>query len=228
MNSTNSVYEVHSLKVRSEKFINYCYVIVDKRTKKAALIDPAWEKDRIQGLIDHLNVELTFILLTHSHHDHVNLVDEMVQEYKCRVYILHQEVTYYRFFCENLVLLTENSLLMLGDTEIQVIHTPGHTLGSACFLLEDCIFTGDTIFIEGCGVCDTDGGNPLEMYHTIQRLKKLIHLETSIYPGHCFGKEPGHSFECLLRNNIYFHFKSEEQFVRFRMRKISSEVLKFR
>ncbi|WP_268964163.1 MBL fold metallo-hydrolase, partial [Paenibacillus sinensis] len=80
---------------------------------------------------------------------------------------------------------------MLGDTQITCILTPGHTYGSACYLTSDHLFTGDTVFIEGCGLCDTVGGDPEQMFHSIQRIKSAINPMVQIFPGHSYGKNPG-------------------------------------
>jgi len=215
MNSFN-IYQLH---LQSMYFKNYCYIIIDKATNLAAIIDPAWELATIEELLKKLNANLVTILLTHSHFDHVNLVKPLLKKYNPKVVMSTTEIDYYKFTCPNLTPIQDGDTLKLGNTDIKCLLTPGHTVGGTCFLLSDCLFTGDTIFTEGCGVCNTDGGSPEEMYASIQMIKKTITPNTFIYPGHSYGKAPGQPLSHLFKENIYFHIDKLEYFIDFRMRK---------
>ncbi|MEQ7053654.1 MBL fold metallo-hydrolase [Paenibacillaceae sp. P-4] len=221
-------YQVYQFKVRRYPFINYCYLVVDVATKQCLLIDPAWEPVTIEQAIANLGVDLVYVLLTHSHKDHVDLAEWFAVGHHAEVCMLHEEISYYRFSCTNLKSLQDGERLWLGETEIRTLHTPGHTIGSACYLLEDCLFTGDTIFIEGCGTCDTDGGDASAMYDSIQRIKREVPPRARIYPGHSYGKEPGYPLSYLLQNNIYFQISNKEQLVKFRMRRNQDHLLHFK
>lgn len=214
----SSTYQVHALKVGNRHIINNIYLIVDQVTRQAAVVDPAWEMSKIAGLIDSLEVDLTTILLTHSHDDHVNLVEPLVRRYNPQVYMSRQEIEYYRFTCSSLHALDDFSTIHLGMTSITCLLTPGHTAGSACYLLSDSLFAGDTIFIEGCGVCDSLGGDPEAMYESVQKVKTWVRPSVRVYPGHSFGRQPGRPMSELLQHNVYFHLDKKEQFVKFRMR----------
>ena len=208
-------------------FKNYCYIIIDTTTNFTALIDPAWELSTIEEFLKKINANLVTILLTHSHFDHVNLVKPLLKEYDPQVIMSAKEIDYYKFTCRNLTPIENGDSLKLGNTDIKCLLTPGHTAGSTCFLLSDSLFTGDTIFTEGCGSCNTDGGSPEEMYSSIQMIKNTVLPDTFIYPGHSYGKTPGHSLSYLLKENIYFHIDKLEHFISFRMRKNQNNLLDF-
>jgi glyoxylase-like metal-dependent hydrolase (beta-lactamase superfamily II) len=96
--------------------------------------------------------------------------------------------------------------------------TPGHTAGGVCYLIENNLFSGDTLFAEGCGYCSGRGADPRAMFHSLQLLKRTIAPQTLVFPGHSYGQLPGQTFGSLLKNNIYLAFDDERKFVQFRMR----------
>lgn len=201
MNQTHHVYQ---LKVRFLNIINFTYFIIDEKTKQTAVIDPAWELPKIESVLQTLNGNLTTILLTHSHFDHTNLVNPLLNKYNPQVFLSSKEIDFYNYKCKNLNLVNQNDSIKLGKTEICCLLTPGHTIGSTCYLLSDSLFTGDTIFIEGCGICNTFGGNPEQMFDSIQEIKNTIDPHVKIFPGHSYGKDPGYPLNYLLKENIYF------------------------
>lgn len=213
-------YDVYVLRVAARDIVNYCYLIVDRSTKKAAIVDPAWRLEVITLALERLGAQLTMILLTHSHDDHVNLVNALSQLYQPAVYMTRQEIEYYNYDSPSLHSLEDYSSIRLGNTSVTCLLTPGHTAGSCCYLLSDSIFTGDTIFIEGCGICNLPGGNADAMFDSVQKIKMWVHNNVQVYPGHSFGKPPGARFSSLLEDNIYFLIYDRESFVKFRMRKI--------
>jgi len=221
-------YQIRPVKVHWGFFKNFSYLITDLATTATALVDPSWEFARINSVISEFQLNLTTILLTHSHIDHVNLVEAFVKRYHPKVYISGKESEYYKFKSPNLSLLQDNDQISLGRTLITCLETPGHSVGSMCFLLPEDLFTGDTVFIEGCGMCRTPGGDPREMYHSIQRIKETVPPEVKIYPGHSYGKAPGYPLSYLLAENSYFKFESEEAFVDYRMRPHQKRLFNFK
>ena len=129
-----------------------------------------------------------------------------------------QEINRYQFRCSNLTPLDEQDRIPIGSGNVTPILTPGHTCGSMCFLFEGNLFTADTLFAEGCGICFAEGSNPAELFHSIQKLKAMIPPETRILPGHSYGLPPGQPFSRLLNQNIYLQFEKEEDFIAYRMR----------
>lgn len=221
-------YDLHVLRVGSLSMINYCYIIVDRESREAAVVDPAWDSRLIVGKVEELGLQVRAIFLTHSHIDHVNKVESLVKRYGATVYMQEEEIVYYNYRAPNLQPLKHLEEVKVGETMIRCLHTPGHTKGGACYLLSDDILTGDTLFIEGCGICTTSGGDPDEMFDSLQLLKELVPPHVAVYPGHRYRIELGQSFGSLSRINLYLAIEKREQFVKFRMRKQQTNLFKFR
>lgn len=211
-------YFINQLKVRFLLFRNFTYIIVDRASRQAAIVDPSWEFETIASAVDGLNVTLTTILLTHSHMDHVHSVKPLLNRYRPRVYMSTQEIDYYGFRCEGLNGVRHQETVALGQTRFSCLLTPGHTAGGICYLLPDALFTGDTIFTEGCGICNAPGGDAEKMFESVQMVKNTIGPDVRIYPAHSFGKEPGQTLQSLWDENIYFQIDKKEQFIAWRMR----------
>jgi glyoxylase-like metal-dependent hydrolase (beta-lactamase superfamily II) len=211
-------YDVHTLKMESGYFKNFTYLVVDRASREAAVIDPAWEPAKILSKLESLRANLSSIWLTHSHFDHVNLAASLAEKFRAEVRMHSREIGYYGFACPNLKPFEDLDRLRIGETLADCLHTPGHTAGGSCFLLPGHIFTGDTLFTEGCGICHAAGGCPHDMFRSLQRIKKRVALEVQVHPGHSFGKEPGQSLAHLMRHNIYLQLDQETDFVAFRMR----------
>jgi glyoxylase-like metal-dependent hydrolase (beta-lactamase superfamily II) len=221
-------HQIHPIKVQFAIFKNYSYILTDLATKETALIDPTWEFAKINSIITGLGLDLRAILLTHSHFDHVTLVKAFVKHYQPKVYMSAKEIAYYKYQCPNLCPVEQDSQIKLGETTVTCLETPGHSAGSMCFLLTDALFTGDTVFIEGCGMCDTPGGNPWQMYQSIRLIRERVAPDVAIYPSHSYGKQPGLPLSHLLTNNAYFRFASEAEFVAHRMRPRQKKLLDFK
>ena len=161
---------------------------------------------------------MLFILLTHSHFDHVNLADALSKKYDSPVLMSRIEIDFYRFNCNNLLAIEDSTPFSFGHSRVLPILTPGHTKGSLSYLIGENLFSGDTLFCEGCGICQGLGADPDAMFESISFLKHQLPLETRIYPGHSYHEAPGKPFSYLMKNNIYLQLDSREHFVRFRMR----------
>lgn len=203
--------EIHSLN-------NYSYLVLDEIGKEALLVDPVGPVELIEQKLIQYGASLTKILITHSHHDHVRLVDILINKFDILVIMSKIEAYYYGFHCPNLVLLENFTPLSFGKEHIVPLLTPGHTKGSVCYLIGNYLFSGDTLFIEGCGNCWGEGADPNDMFDSLQFLKKRIPLHTKVYPGHSYGEKPGRLFKYLLGNNIYLQIDSRHHFISFRMR----------
>lgn len=219
---------LYSFKTRFGCFLNYTYLVIDKSYNHAFIVDPSWDLREIINTLNSTNASLDAIFLTHSHHDHVNMVNQLTARYDAEVYMSKYEVEYYGYSCKNLNTLEDMEDINVGDTKVTCILTPGHTLGGMCFWTGGCLFTGDTIFIEGCGLCDTPGGSARQMYNSIQKIKKEMPNSLCVYPGHSYGKEPGQTIGDLYKENIYFQIDEEQAFINFRMRKKQKGLFNFK
>ncbi|HHF7060643.1 TPA: MBL fold metallo-hydrolase [Streptococcus mutans] len=221
-------YEVYQLKVQQFGFINYIYLIIDKYTKKTAIVDPSWNTVTVFNLLDKLKVEVDAILLTHSHIDHVYMTDALLQRYQnAKVYMSDVECSYYNFFSRNLIRLHDMNMIRIGETNVTCILTPGHTKGSMCYLLEESLFTGDTIFSEGCGMCKGPGANACDMYYSLQKVKEIVSPNVRMYAGHSYGRQPGEILSEVMDHNIYFQIEDINKFIEFRNRKGQDNLFKF-
>jgi hydroxyacylglutathione hydrolase len=209
-------------------FKNYTYLIVNEASKQGILIDPAWELAKYNEALKVDNIKLSAILLTHHHLDHSHLANDLAIQHECPVYMAQDEIQYYQFKCNNLQPIPSDcEFFDIAGISIRVIATPGHTYGGVCYLIDNQLFTGDTLFNEGCGICNTKGGNPRQMYDSLQKFKSVLSKDTLIYPGHEFKYPIGQSFDFLMKNNIYMQINDIEDFIKFRMRKGQTSFLNF-
>ena len=219
-------YEICFLKDAS-KTKNNVYVIIDRKTRNAAIIDPACDMEQIEQLVKNKGINLNTILITHVHEDHIRRVEDIVLTFGSNVYISKQEKDFYLYNCENCITFEDNDEILIGETKVKCLLTPGHTIGSSCFLVKDSIFTGDTVFIEGCGNCVSEGSSAIDMYYSIKRIREQISDTVKVYPGHTYYYSPGKEMSFLKENNIYFLIDEKEKFVEFRMRKEQSNHFNF-
>ena len=174
---------------------NNCYLITDQASGLSALVDCTDDSKEMRDFIG--SAKLEYILLTHGHFDHIGGVAAISRDYGAKGVISAQDAAMLSSGKASLsaffgikqdkitpdLTVSEGSSLMLGETQIKVLATPGHTKGGVCYLLKDCIFTGDTLFFCSCGRTDFPGGSSKEI---MQSLKRLATLEDSlkVYPGH--------------------------------------------
>lgn len=219
-------YEIYCIKDQSPTR-NNVYLIADKETREAVVVDPACIIEQIRETLLNFDLTLKSILITHTHPDHVRSVDALASQYSCRVYVSRAESEYYFYRCQNIRLFEDGEILNIGKTWIRCILTPGHTVGSSCFLLENSLFSGDTVFMEGCGICSLNGSSASRMFHSIAKLKQLAADSVRVYSGHTYKILPGKSMLYLKHNNIYFMIEDEEQFIKFRTRKHQKNLFDF-
>ncbi len=217
--------QVVLLRMSNLFIINYNYLVVDYVSNKSVIIDPAWDMEKIEQSLTTTQTSLSGILLTHSHPDHVHLAKPLASKYKCPIWMSREEITVSGFNAPQLVGIDMNPW-SVGQLKIQPILTPGHSPGSVCFLIGENLFSGDTLFAEGCGLCP-DIPSAHKMFESMQKLKARLSPETRIFPGHSYGKEPGQKFSKILKNNIYLQFDNKENFAAYRLRKGQNKLSHF-
>ena len=196
---------------------NFVYIITDRQSKQSAVVDPAWDASKIMTQVQQQDSQIDKILLTHSHHDHINGVDEILSQYDSQLHLLKAEADFWQSDLNTPRLHAGGDRIMLGDTEISVLHTPGHTPGSACYLLDGDIITGDTLFVFGCGRCDLNGGDPEQMYTTLHKMKQQLAANTLIHPGHNYANKKHSTMSEQIEGNPFLHFHDCDDFVDYRM-----------
>lgn len=196
---------------------NFIYLIQDQASGRAAVVDPAWDVAAVLELAKRKGVRITDILLTHSHHDHINGIEEVLAAQDAQLHLLKAEAQFWGSHLDLPTLHHGGDVIALGDTEIEVLHTPGHTPGSACYRMGDDLITGDTLFVFGCGRCDLRGGDPETMYQTLKQMGERLPGETIILPGHNYAEKATSSLDEQVEGNPFMHFDDSERFVRYRM-----------
>lgn len=193
-----------------------CYIVSDKNTKEAIVIDPADEAEKIIAYLKERQLSLKAILLTHGHFDHINGIEELKKHFFVKVYagraedklLLNPELNCsYQIAREVSVCADEwiedGNQLTFGSLSFNVIETPGHTRGCVCYYFksEQVLFSGDTLFLESVGRCDMPTGNEQQMMDSIVNKLFLLPDETVVYPGH--GNKTFIGYE--KRNNPYIN-----------------------
>lgn len=183
-----------------------CYVVACEQTKAAVIIDPGAEADRIYEVVSAKNLTLTAVLNTHGHPDHVGAVADIVERAGVP-FLMHQDDLFLiegfdsdpiRIFLQAKTppkpsrFLQDAEILNIGSLAITVAHTPGHTPGSVCFLVEDVIFSGDTLFADSIGRTDLPGGNHSQLLQSLQERLLSQDDDRIVYPGHGHPTTIGH------------------------------------
>jgi glyoxylase-like metal-dependent hydrolase (beta-lactamase superfamily II) len=204
---------------------NYVYLIGDPVTRQAAVVDPAWEVERIVQTAAADGYTLTRVLITHTHQDHtggqlfghfIPGVVELLNQVDIPVYVHKTETHILQNVPASSKVPTEGGqvLDLGGDVEITLLHTPGHTPGSQCFLVQNRLVSGDTLFIGACGRVDLPNSSPEEMYDSLTN--KLMRLDdaTVLYPGHNYARQPTSTIGEERQRNPYVQFASLHGFLR--------------
>ena len=194
---------------------NFSYIIGDEKTKEAAVVDCGWEAEKIIKEAEKEKVTISKIILTHCHFDHVQKASELIEKTNATVYfheLENDEIK--KFGIKNAKFFSEsNDEVFVGNIKIKIMHTPGHTHGSICLLFEDKLLTGDTLFIGAIGRTDLNGGNPLKLFDSLQKIKKL-NEDLLVYPGHDYGDYPFDLIKNQKKNNPYLLCNKKEEFLR--------------
>ena len=172
-----------------------CYIAYAPESKSCAVIDPGYFPERILAFLRDKDLTVDAILLTHGHFDHVGAVDALVKATGCQLWMKESDYTQRKTpqndflypihdcdFCE-VHFCEEGELIHAGGLTFSVMHTPGHTWGSVCYLCENALFSGDTLFAGSCGRVDFPGSSPAQMRSSLARLAE-IEEDLTIYPGH--------------------------------------------
>ncbi len=213
--SATKPYEIDALELGPME--NFIYLIQDRASGRAAVVDPAWDVGEVLQLAKRKGVRITDILLTHSHHDHINGIEEVLAVQDAQLHLLKAEAQFWGSHLDLPTLHHGGDVISLGETEIEVLHTPGHTPGSACYRLGNDLITGDTLFVFGCGRCDLRGGDPEVMYQTLKQMGERLPGETVILPGHNYAEKPSSTLEEQVKGNPFMHFDDSDRFIRYRM-----------
>ncbi|MDO4777138.1 MAG: MBL fold metallo-hydrolase [Cardiobacteriaceae bacterium] len=205
-------YDIIQLMV--EDHDNFIHLIADRHTGDAMVVDPAWDADGIQQVLDEEGLALTGILITHSHPDHVNAVEKLYYD-GVTLFVPEAELPYWPDCPKDAVLVSDGDEIAFASTTIGVIATPGHTAGSVCYHIGQDLITGDTLFVYGAGRADLKGGDAQALYHSLQKLKKLPPA-TRLWVGHHYGIQEETTLAEQLAGNPFLMIDNEADFIRYR------------
>ncbi len=205
---------------------NFVYLIGDADRREAMVVDPAWD---VGGILDQLkrdDMKLSGALVTHYHPDHIGGhlfghdiqgLSELIASAPVPVYVDANEAEGVRqitgLSASDLRVVHGGDSISVGEVPVRFLHTPGHTPGSQCFLVnEDRLVSGDTLFIGACGRVDLPGGDPEAMYRSLSQLAQLGD-EVVLFPGHDYGDRPSKAMGQEKRTNRYLNASSLQEFL---------------
>jgi len=212
---------------------NLAYLVGSHSTREALVVDPAWNVDALLDLAETDGMKVVGALVTHYHQDHIggsvfgmNIegVPRLLERCPVPLHVNEREA---EGTCKvtgasesDLVRHEAGDEITLGGLRIRLLHTPGHTPGSQCFLVEERgkpghLVAGDTLFLGSCGRVDLPGANPEDMYYSLNSTLKALPDETLVYPGHFYSSEPYDSLGSQKRTNPFLRVTSLEQFLMF-------------
>jgi hydroxyacylglutathione hydrolase len=210
----------------AQQMVNFCYLIGDRETGEAVIVDPAYAAGELLQILDEDGMRLVGMLATHHHPDHVGGtmlgfslagIRDVLAKVQAPVHVNRNEAEFVRKVTEvsasDLAEHDHDDTVEVGAIPIRLLHTPGHTPGSQCFLVGNRLVAGDTLFLDGCGRTDFPGGSPAQMYDSLQKLAALPG-DPAVYPGH-FYSPPAHTapLSDVTATNMVYRPRTREQWL---------------
>lgn len=202
--------------------VNFAYLIGDRTTGECVVVDPAYAVGDLVSLAENDGMKISGVLVSHYHADHIGGsmmgyaiegISQLLQVMDIPIHINKNEAPWIQKTTgvnnENLISHESGDIVHVGQFTITCVHTPGHTPGSQCFLVNNCLVSGDTLFLDGCGRTDLPGSDPAAMYDSLQTLSQLPD-ETIVLPGHRYSEPPAAYLSDVRTLNYVFKPKSKE------------------
>jgi glyoxylase-like metal-dependent hydrolase (beta-lactamase superfamily II) len=209
----------------AQQMVNFVYAVGDRETGECLLIDPAYAVDDLLAIVQADGMTVSGVLATHYHPDHVGGsmmghtiegVAGLLERVGCPVHVQQAEVPWVARTTglgeSELVAHDPGDRVAVGSVEVELVHTPGHTPGSQCFLVDGRLVSGDTLFLDGCGRTDLPGSDVGLMYESLQRLATLPD-DTIVFPGHRYSMPSSATMTSIREQNYVYKPATREQWL---------------
>ena len=207
----------------ARQMANFVYLIGDTEQRVCMVVDPAWDIPGIIEFAEKEDMRLIGALVTHYHPDHIGGdifghsitgLAELISIRPVKVHVNEVESA----GVKQVSGLSESDIvkhkggddISIGNVRVRLLHTPGHTPGSQCFLADSALVSGDTLFIGGCGRVDLPGGNPEQMYHSLTQVLARLPEDTLLFPGHNYAAKEVSTIGDEKKDNYYLRIGSLE------------------
>ena len=211
----------------AQQMVNFIYLIGDRETGEAVIVDPAYDPAGIIAVAEADGMKVVGALGTHYHADHVGGslggmaeivgIAELLDQVQVPIHVQADEIPWITrttsVTADHLVGHASGDTVMVGEIPITLIHTPGHTPGSQCFLVDGRLVAGDTLFLDGCGRTDLPGGDPEQMYLSLTQRLAQVPDDAVLFPGHLYSEKPSASMAETRSRNVVFRPQSLEQWL---------------
>ncbi len=210
----------------ARQMVNFVYLIGDRETGEAVIVDAAYAVGDLLGILAADEMRCTGVLATHYHADHVGGslggwpiegAAALLERLSVPIHVQRDEVPWVRRAAgiseSDLVAHDSGDVVSVGGIDVTLVHTPGHTPGSQCFLVEGRLVSGDTLFLEGCGRTDLPGSDSAAMYESLTTRLAAVPDDTILYPGHRYSPEPFAPMATVRRENYVFAPRSVDQWL---------------
>ena len=209
----------------ARQMVNFAYAIGDRVTGEALLVDPAYGIDELIGLLAEDDMVPVGVLASHYHADHIGGdlggypiegIAALLERVDIPIHVNSHEVPWIERttgVTSSLRAHDSGDVIKVGEIEVELVHTPGHTPGSQCFLTEGHLLTGDTLFLEGCGRTDLPGSDPGEMYETLTKRLSNVPDDTVLFPGHLYSAESSQSMGQTRKENWVLAPRSPQEWL---------------
>jgi glyoxylase-like metal-dependent hydrolase (beta-lactamase superfamily II) len=211
----------------ARQMVNFSYLIGDTQTGECLVVDPAYS---VTELVEHAEADgmrLVGALVTHYHPDHcggsmmgmsIEGVSELIQAVQVPIHVQSDEAEWVLKVTDlqrdDLVTHKAGDTVTVGEIHVELVHTPGHTPGSQCFFVNNCLVAGDTLFLDGCGRTDLPGGDAAALYESLHGPLARVPDSAILYPGHMYSAAPSASMGTTREHNMIFKPRSAAEWVR--------------
>ena len=210
----------------AKQMVNFVYLIGDRETGESVIVDPAYDIAALLEVLEEDGMRCSGVLATHYHPDHVGGsmmgydivgVKELLEQVSVPIHAQKEEAEFITkvtgLESKDVMEHSSGDIVNVGEIKIELIHTPGHTPGSQCFLVENRLVAGDTLFLEGCGRTDLPGGDPAALYDSLHNRLSKVPDEATLFPGHLYSPEPSAQMGDTRKQNYVFLPRTEEQWL---------------